>query len=207
MHLFVDCSIYLFIYFFIYRFVYSIINSLIYLSVTFHLQFFSTVISAEIRINDVIQNFITRDSIKKGFENLRLLSICSDDFCLGKNNEKSKQKEKNNNNVNHSHWVRCLIVIEKVDINYPKKNKNNNLGTEEYEIKKKYRAYDDSALDNNSKCLPFIFDSVNKCKNNDSINNDNNNCNRITEDSIDNILFLGFQKEVFSAAWRGGKRN
>ena len=239
----------------------------------FILIFFFKVESSNIRIHDFIESLINRDSLERNFVNLRLLSICCDDHCLGNNDDKNKNKSKhenkdrnimienhdhnsnnNNNNINNSssnnndnnnssnnnnenrtindsnnhdsrklRWVRCLVVIEKQcrnenihlmdtdETDYLMDMKENKPDSLHIHKLNKFETHNKDKMYNNPRCLPSILNPQNN--NNNNKNNNNNNNGKIKNDndnndgletSFDNFNFPGFQKEVFSAAWRGG---
>jgi hypothetical protein len=96
---------------------------------------------------------------------------------------KSKNTHNNGDSMN-VRWTRCLITIEKIEIetadtsndivhNISKNPKND---------------------DKNSICLPNIF-----------YDRRNEKCS-ISSKEFDDFLFPGFRKELFKATWRGGEK-
>ena len=128
--------------------------------------------------------------------------------------DNSKRIESDSHGLKKLQWVRCMVTIEKQsreesihsmgineinDLTDKKANKIDSLNIHEineFETINKSRNY------NNPRCLPSILNNQNnKCSNYSNNKNDNKNDDNA---SIDNFIFPGFEKEVFSAAWRGG---
>ena len=150
------------------------------------------------------------------------------------NNENRTINDSNNHDSRKLRWVRCLVVIEKQcrnenihlmdtdETDYLMDMKENKPDSLHIHKLNKFETHNKSKMYNNPRCLPSILNPQNNNNNNNNNNdnnhnnnnkNNNNNNGKIKNDddnndglesSFDNFNFTGFQKEVFSAAWRGG---
>lgn len=98
-------------------------------------------------------------------------------------NENESKNTYNNGDSMSMRWTRCLITIEKIEMETADTSNSN-----------VHNISGDTENDNkDSICLPNIFDDK------------KNEKSSISSKEFDDFIFPGFRKELFKATWRGGE--